>query len=312
MNSVNFKLKNKSTLFQCVSFKSVLPSVIILMSLFSCAKLKENREIKKYDGYWKLVKIEIQNYDTLGKVSNVESFDTTGLLKLSKDGVYKTEGINNFKFSGNWALSYYGKRDVLMIDETRATVSKKSKSNLEFEFATGDGQGRLKIIKKYYFEYEKKIDYKEEEELQNGIKFKDGNGKDHYFLSNGIITTVETNWNQTKYKSIIDFINTKDSNGDYKFLRITLIGDENGFANSSYTWNGAWATNALYSIQFWDDGTNSSGIINASLSTDFVVSANDLKNQLSIKGTIQSVDFASNIPSIGSNKFTNLVIDVIP
>ncbi len=125
-----------------------------------------------------------------------------------------------------------------------------------------------------------------------------------------LITTVETYWLATKYKSIVDFIGTKEDGTEGKFIRLTIVGDQNGFTNTNYSYNGAWASNSFL-IEFWNDGTNSSGIISASSSTELTINGNDLVNQLSLNGSISSVEFSSEIPAFGSNKLTNLAIDII-
>lgn len=290
--------------------KKIVQLLVIIILLTSCAKLKENIEIRKYDGYWKLVSLETTYYDTLGKVSSTTTIDTIGSLKLSKEGDFRATGISELNTVGKWLLSYYGKKDMILFDEIRATTDRKSKNKLEIEFTLGDNQGRLVSVKKYFLEFEKKIDYKDEKDVKYGISFKDAGGKEHFYESNGIVTTTETNFLTTKYKTSIDFINTKEADAVYKFIRIIIIGDENGFSNTNYTWSGSWSSNVISSFQFWDDGTNSSGIIYASSASDLNITANDLVNQTSVKGNIQTVDFSSTIPSLGTNKFTDIVIDV--
>lgn len=291
-------------------FKRFSLICFILVSLFSCNKAKQKLQIRKYDGYWKLVEVENVFYDINGQDSTSSISKKEGSLKLSKKGTYQSEGIAEIASQGDWFLSYYGKRDVIIFKNNRATISQKSRKKMTLEFSTGKGNGMRYSHTTYTFEFDKEIDYKEEENLKFGVSFKDASGKEYFYESNQITTKTETNWNDTKYVTILDFINSKENAGDAKYLRIKLVGNATGFANTAYTWNAAWSDHVINYIEFWDNGSNPDGVISASFSSDMVITENDLLNQKSVKASIGNIDFSETIPSLGTNKLSNLQINM--
>lgn len=123
--------------------------------LFSCAKFNENIHINKYAGTWTLVSYQLDSLNSSGDISYTsQNSAITGVLKLDKNKTYVTENFSiptEITSANDWELYYRSKKDVLIFNKLRGTVTKKSRSKLELEFFYGDGTGKIAYKETLFF-----------------------------------------------------------------------------------------------------------------------------------------------------------------
>lgn len=130
---------------------------LVIWGLFSCQRVSETKNEKKYVGNWSLTEMEVFRYDNVGNVDSSGTVSLAGEMVFTREVNVLTytmtgqELIDVFALNGDWDVMYFGKPHVLLIGKLRCPVDKVKDNELVFSQTSGDGTGKMKYKRIFHF-----------------------------------------------------------------------------------------------------------------------------------------------------------------